>query len=109
MPRTAKGGDNKKLPTKNLWFCEELFGEIRDRLVAGKKVLSRAVRDLISAKKLPPLPVSKVDGKPMCLAWHTKELCNPGQCPREADHVEYTVEEYAPLCEWCRVNYPRDE
>ena len=108
MLKTAKGGEKEKLPTKNMWFCEGLFGEIRDRVVAGKKVASRAVRDLISAKKLPPLPVSKVDGKPMCLAWHTKEMCN-GDCPRAADHVEYTVEEYAPLCEWCRVNYPRDE
>ena len=108
MLKTAKGDPKEKVPTKNMWFRSDLFGEIRDRVVAGKKVASRAVRDMISAKKLPPLPVSKVDGGPMCLAWHTKEMCNPGQCPREADHVEYSVEEYAPLCEWCRVNYPSE-
>lgn len=66
------------------------------------------VREKIKRGDLPPLPLSKSDGKSMCLAWHTKGICNP-DCPRAADHVVYSAEEYTPLCGWCTENYPKDE
>ena len=103
----AKGGRGSKMPTKKQWFHQVLFGNYRDREVGGKRLASRAVRDAIKEAKLPPLPLSKVDGKEMCLAWHTTGMCNPGQCPRECDHVEYSEQEYAPLTQWCKDNYPK--
>ena len=59
---------------------------------------SQDVRDVVRKEELPPLPQSKADGKPMCLAWHTKGICNP-KCPRAAAlGATYSVEEYQPLC-----------
>ena len=84
-----------------------MFGECRDRTVGGRKITSRSVRKTIKLGKIPPLPLLKVDWKEMYLAWHTKGMCNPGQCPQEYDHVEYSEQEYAPLSQWCRDNYPR--
>ena len=66
------------------------------------------VWDLITAKKIPFLPLSKTGGTAMCLAWHTKRICNPGLCPQEVDHVEYSVEEYAILCTWFNEHYLKD-
>ena len=63
---------------KNAGFAQTLFGEIQERMRKGKRIASRLVRDMITAGTLPPLPLSKVDGKAMCLAWHTKGMCNPG-------------------------------
>ena len=48
----------------------------------------------------------KMDTKEMCLACHTKGMCNMGPCPCEVDHREYLAEEYAPLLEWCKEHYP---
>ena len=62
---------------------------------------------MIKLGKILKLPCSKVDGKEMCLAWHTKGMRNPGQCLRECDHVEYSEQEYAPLSQWCKDNYPK--
>ena len=102
----AKGGGSK-MPTKNQWFHQVLFGEYKDREIRGKKIASRAVREAIKEGKLPSLPLSKVDGKEMCLAWHTKGMCNLGQCPRECNHVEYSEQEYASLTQWRKDNYPK--
>ena len=66
------------------------------------------MRDLIAKGELPDLLIPKVDGKPMCLAWHVKGMCNPEACPRAPDHVEYSVEEYQPLGGWCAQNYPKE-
>jgi hypothetical protein len=100
-------GDGKGKENAN--FHLVLFGGIKARTVGGKTVKSREVREKIKKGELPPLPPSKADGKPMCLAWHTKGICNP-DCPRAADHgVVYSVEEYQPLCGWCDDNYPKDE
>ena len=96
-----------KMPTKNQWFHQVLFGIYKDREVGGKKIASRAVRGTIKERKLPPLPLSKVDGKEICLAWHMKGMCNQGKCPRECDHVEYSEQEYAPLIQWCKDNFPK--
>jgi hypothetical protein len=93
---------------ENTQFHHALFGEIKARTVGGKTVKSRDVRDKIKRGDLPALPLLKADGKSMCLAWHTKGICNP-DCPRAADHVVYTAEEYTPLCGWCTENYPKDE
>jgi hypothetical protein len=49
-----------------------------------------------------------VDQQPMCLAWHTKGMCNPA-CPRVNDHVDYTDAEYGPLSSWCSDHYPKAE
>ena len=68
--------------------------------------MSRSVRDLIKAKKIPPLPVSKMDTKEMCLVCHTKGVYNSGSCPQEVDHMENLAEEYALLCKWCKEHYP---
>lgn len=53
---------------------------------------------------LPPLPLSRVDNLPMCLAFHAKGMCNP-MCGRIADHVPYTAAQYAPLLSWCQECY----
>ena len=64
---------------------------------------------MVRKGELPPLPQSKADGKPMCLAWHTKGICNPNY-PRVVDHdATYSVDEYQPLCGWCNANYLKDE
>lgn len=51
------------------------------------------------------LPLSRVDQKPMCLAFHTKGVCNPN-CGRIADHVAYTNAQYDSLFEWCQECFP---
>ena len=68
----------------------------------------RDLRHLIKGGKLPQLPKSKVDGHPMCPAWHIKVIFNNG-CLRVADHVLYSPTEYQPLCSWCNANYPKDK
>ena len=99
-------GDSKGKENEN--FHQVLFGEIKARTVGGKTVKSRDVRDKLRKGDLPPLPASKADGKPMCLAWHTKGICNP-DCPRAPDHgATYSVEDYKPLCDWCDAHYPKD-
>ena len=104
---TSTVGDGKGKENAN--FHQVLFGEIKARTVGGKTVKSRDVRDRVRKGELPPLPKSKADGNPMCLAWHTKGICNP-DCPRAADHgATYSVEEYQPLCSWCDANYPKEE
>ena len=82
-----------------------LFGKYRRRKVSGKPVRARDIRLKISNGELPELPQSKCAAHPMCLAWHAKAMCNPS-CPRVADHVEYTVDEYEPLVKWCAAHYP---
>eukprot|EP00956_Cyclotella_meneghiniana_P019524 scaffold33394_cov89-Cyclotella_meneghiniana.AAC.1 len=67
-------------------FNESLFGEIKNRKIGSKTIKSRDVRMKIESGDIPELPPSKVDQQPMCLAWHTKGMCNPN-CPRAADHV----------------------
>ena len=37
---------------------------------------SNTIRLRIRNGELPPFPTSKVDGVPMCLAWHIKACCN---------------------------------
>ena len=85
---------------KNEAFNEVLFGEYRSRPVRAKEL-----REKIEKKELPKLPDSKHSTGQMCPAWHIRGMCNPA-CPRADDHQPYTVDEYTPLVEWCKANYP---
>ena len=83
----------------NIHFNQGLFGSYRTSSVWCAEVSRR-----IAAGDKPPLPLSKIDQQAMCLAWHCKGQCNAA-CPRSADHVVYTAEEYAPLAAWCTANF----
>ena len=83
----------------NTAFSDTLFGTYK-----AMPVSCRAIRQKINRNELPALPLSKVDRQPMCLAWHTKGLCNVA-CSRGADHVSYTNTEYQPLVQWCTTNF----
>ena len=63
-------------------------------------IKSKTLRDKIKKKEIRVLPPSKIDGLPMCLAYHTEGLCNT-KCPRVVDHVPYTTAEYSDLSTWC--------
>ncbi len=77
---------------ENTNFNEMLFGTYKTSALKAK-----AIRDKIKAGTIPPLPVSKLDStKLICLAWHTKGVCNTN-CPCLSDHVVYSVNKYAPM------------
>ena len=88
----------------NLQFSASLFDVFKNRGRTGK-FASRMIRNKINAGELPALPLSKVDGQVMCLPFHVKGMCNE-QCNRNADHVQYSETELAPLANWCTANYP---
>jgi hypothetical protein len=106
--------DKRKIAT-NGSYNRALFGDLLTRKDAGgKTITSKWVRDEIKAGRLPALPKSKANGSiPMCLAWHSKGMCNPNTCPSKDDHVDYTPAEYTNadptkgLKTWCDANYPR--
>ena len=78
-------------------FNEALFGLYKTNALKAK-----SVRDKVKAGTIPPLPTSIRDGtKPMCLAWHTKGVCNEN-CPCAYDHIAYSEAAYAPMAAWCR-------
>jgi hypothetical protein len=87
----------------NPHFLEDKFGKYRQL----RSVSTRSIRRKIAEKALPPLPPSKVDKQPMCLAWHTKGQCNV-RCPRAVDHVAYQASELQELITWCASHYPRE-
>jgi hypothetical protein len=113
------GGDltdaEKRKIDKNESYNRTLFGDIPTRKDAsGKTITSKWVRDEVKAGRLPALPRSKMDASiPMCLAWHSKGMCNPNTCPSKDDHVDYTPAEYTNtdpnkgLKTWCDANYPK--
>ena len=80
-----------------------LFGRFKKRKDpgTGREYSAKRVRD--EATK--PLPDSKSGSGQMCLAYHCKGLCN-AKCPRAADHIHYTDEQYQPLITWCEECYP---
>ena len=90
-------GSNSRLSNVN--FNSQLFGSYRTSSVRCAEIRRR-----IAAGDKPALPLSKIDQQAMCLAWHCKGQCNAA-CPRSADHVSYTAEEYAPLKAWCLANF----
>ena len=88
----------------NTSFNTSLFSSYKQSAVKSK-----ALRKKIEGGKLEKLPDSKL-GIPdlkMCLAWHTKGMCNT-KCPHKADHVAYTADELAPMVTWCGNNYHKD-
>ena len=97
------GTTNTAGRVNNIDFNAEIFKGYKDR-----NVRSASIRSKVKAQELDPLPMSKVDQGPMCLAWHTKGQCN-GACPRKDDHVSYSKNEYAALVAWCKKNYPASE
>ena len=94
---TIPPGFNSRL--NNVNFNSQLFGSYRTSAVRCAEI-----RRQITAGNKPALPLSKIDQQAMCLAWHCKGQCNAA-CPRSADHVAYTAEEYAPLAAWCTANF----
>ena len=102
------GGSGNKRLVDNEKFNEVLFGELKKRKVNGKFVPTGVIKAKIKKGELPALPNSRVDGQPMCLAWHTKGICN-SDCPRAADHVTYNASQYQPMKAWCDTNYPKDD
>ena len=101
------GGGGEKTSVNNPHYNEQLFGEYKKRKLDGKPVKSKDIRRMITEGDLPRLPPSKANsGITMCLAWHTKGMCNLS-CPCAADHAaQYSVAEYQPLTQWCSANYP---
>ena len=114
LPGASADADGKKV-VKNGFYNTALFGDIPNRKDASNKTItSKSVRDMVTAKTLPALPVSKMDASiPMCLAWHSKGMCNPKTCPSAPDHVLYTDAEYQNpdetkgLKTWCDSHYPK--
>ena len=99
------GGSSGSLATKqkgedtrveNPDFNGNLFGTYKTSASKAK-----VIRDKVKSGALPPLPVSKGNvAAPMCLAWHSKGVCNKN-CPSVADHIKYTANEYQPMVTWC--------
>ena len=94
---TTQPGSNSCL--NNVNFNSHFFGSHRT-----SSVRCAEIRHHITAGDKPALPLSKIDQQAMCLAWHCKGQCNAA-CPRAANHVAYTAEEYAPLAAWCTANF----
>lgn len=84
----------------NTTFTATLFQTYRDAPTS-----CRTIRNKIRNNELPPLPNSKVDNQPMCIAFHAKGMCN-SNCGRKVDHVSYNDTEYAPLVSWCSSHFP---
>lgn len=97
----STGGDsNQNQRVDNTAFNSSLFLSYKESAVKCKEL-----RKKIKENKLESLPDSKVDPKlKMCLAWHTKGMCNTG-CPMHVDHVAYTAEQLKPMVKWCEDNY----
>ena len=84
----------------NVNFNSTIFLQFKDAPTS-----CRTIRNKIRSNELPPLPLSKVDTKAMCIAWHVKSMCN-NNCGRKVDHVSYSADEYAPLKDWCSEHFP---
>jgi len=94
---TQSGSGNERL--NNTSYKESVFGSYR-----SLPVTCRAIRDRAKENNV-ELPKSKVDpSKPMCLAYHSKGVCNL-RCHCKYDHVEYTESELEELSSWCATNY----
>ena len=98
LPAAPTAGNPDR--NNNLAFNATLFSAYKT-----SSVTCRSIRDKIRAGDLPALPNSKVDRQVMCLAWHTKGMCNVN-CSRKADHVTYSAGEYTGLAAWCTQNFP---
>jgi hypothetical protein len=94
------GSDETKatnMQLDNTHFNNSLFGAYK-----YTSVKSAALRKKVADGTIGPLPMSKVNSTMwMCLAWHTKGLCN-FNCPCACDHIVYSTTEYAPMVKWCK-------
>lgn len=106
VPRAPTAPTNPSADHDGLVFVNTNFNPIFQTYQASRTGC-RALRDRIEnmdipeADRLPKLPDSRIgDGKPMCLAFHAKGVCNPN-CGRIADHVPYTTAQYQGLKQWC--------
>jgi hypothetical protein len=93
-PPTDDSDETKATNTQldNTHFNSSLFGAYK-----STSVKSAALCKKVADGTIGPLPMSKVDSTmPMCLAWHTKGLCN-SNCPCACNHVVYFTTEYAPM------------
>jgi hypothetical protein len=98
-PPVGGSDDTKATNTRldNTHFNNALFGAYK-----STSVKSAALRKKVADGTIGPLPMSKVESTmPMCLAWHTKGLCN-SNCPCACDHIVYSTTEYAPMVKWCK-------
>ncbi len=98
-PPTGGSDETKASNTQldNTHFSTVLFGAYK-----STSVKSTALRKKVADGTIGPLPRSKVDSTmPMCLAWHTKGLCN-SNCPCVHDHDVYSATEYASMVKWCK-------
>eukprot|EP00984_Skeletonema_dohrnii_P036604 scaffold37745_cov278-Skeletonema_dohrnii-CCMP3373.AAC.1 len=110
-PPTPSGGggqpepkDTKQLNLTNPNYNEALFGEFRNRKGSNGRQISLGdwKKEAIARN---PLPKSKFGLPSMCLAWHSKGLCN-SNCRVIGDHQSYSASEYQPLVQWCQENWP---
>ncbi len=92
----ASAGKGIDFRIENDGFNGNLFGAYKISALKSKAIWGKIKAGTISA-----LPFSKRDGtKPMCLAWHTKGVCN-ANCLCLYDHVVYSADKYAPMVAWC--------
>ena len=89
---------------KNERYSLVLFGRFKSRQDPVTKKEYRTA-DVRQKETEFPLPASKSGTGKMCLAYHSKGMCNLS-CPRAADHISYSDEEYKPLVQWCDKCYP---
>ena len=84
-----------------------IFGRFKKRKDpgTGKEYQIKKVREVGATT---PIPNSKTGDISMCLAYHIKGVCNI-KCPRSADHIYYTNDEYKPLLDWCETCYPASD
>jgi hypothetical protein len=104
------GGPPAKDPKgENTTVYNEKFNSVLFEKFKTSAKKSKDLRDRIAKKTLPVLPKSRADGEAMCLAWHSKGMCNT-KCPRTADHMEYSADQYSVkdgLVDWCEKNYEK--
>ena len=99
QPIGGQNGQIQRTRLNNTGF-NVMFQQFRDLRSVRCNTIRQKIRDNI----LPALPVSKIDGNPMCLAWHVRGECNSA-CNRREDHVLYNSTEYAPLATWCGSHF----
>ncbi len=75
------GPDDTKAKATNMQLDNTHFNNALFGAYKSTSVMSAALRKKVADGTLGPLPMSKIDSTmPMCLAWHTKGLCN-SNCP----------------------------
>jgi hypothetical protein len=100
-PPTGGSDETKATNTRldNTHFNSSLFGTYKPTSV---KSAALHKKDADADGTISPLPMSKIDSTmPMCLAWHTKGLCN-SNCPCACNHIVYSTMKYTPMVKLCK-------